>query len=750
MSPARSAGALVGALLGLALFAPALVGGATYVAYDLGLFNLPAMTFAAEAWRAGRVPGWIPWVGLGQPYLADLSFFPLHPQQALLLVFTPITALHLGLWLTFAMGWAGTWRLARGLSLSRPAAAVAAASFALGGVQVSNQGCATVAAGAALVPWALVACRRALAPGASPGALALAALPFGLDLLGSAAEGAAATGLAAFVMALADKVPLRRAVPRLLAIAALGAALAAATLVPFLGVARDTSRAGGLPWELATRWSLHPVELLGLVAPHIGADGPVLRLAGHAPDRSWVPGLYAGAAAVVLALLAAPAAWRVPRWRPLLLLGLGCLLYAFGRFGPLYPLLWEVAPFVRAVRYPAKLVVPFVLVLALLAGVGVDRVRRGGAPARTAAWALGGLAACLAAAALVAAPGQAGRLAHGAVAAFVGAAVARRAAAGGARTGPLLAALVTFDVALAAHAAMPFAPRAVYEQTPALVAPVRQVEREERAPARVAALRSAFDARIDAPGLGLPEEALLQLGWREALLPNAGAPYRLRSAVNFSSFTSRRVHLLDQAFAAQDTETLVRARLLGARLAVAAGDSRDAAGMAPVASAGPWVLGRVPGAPPWCALHTALARVETTPDAVAEVTRPDHDPRARCVVEDPGGATAVIDGEAAPGRATLVREEAERLELEVEGPAPALLVVREAIATGWSASVDGAPAPLLAADVLFRGVPVPAGRHRVVLAYEAPGRAAGAWLSAAAWLFTALLGVRALLARRRA
>ena len=76
--------------------------------------------------------------------------------------------------------------------------------------------------------------------------------------------------------------------------------------------------------------------------------------------------------------------------------------------------------------------------------------------------------------------------------------------------------------------------------------------------------------------------------------------------------------------------------------------------------------------------------------------------------------------------------------------------MREAFATGWSATVDGAPAPLLAADVLFRAVPVAAGRHRVVLAYEAPGRAAGAWLSGVTWLAAALLGLRALRARRRA
>jgi len=37
---------------------------------------------------------------------------------------------------------------------------------------------------------------------------------------------------------------------------------------------------------------------------------------------------------------------------------------------------------------------------------------------------------------------------------------------------------------------------------------------------------------------------------------------------------------------------------------------------------------------------------------------------------------------------------------------------------GWRASVDGRPAPLLRTNLLFRGVPVPAGSHRVRLWFD--------------------------------
>ena len=52
--------------------------------------------------------------------------------------------------------------------------------------------------------------------------------------------------------------------------------------------------------------------------------------------------------------------------------------------------------------------------------------------------------------------------------------------------------------------------------------------------------------------------------------------------------------------------------------------------------------------------------------------------------------------------------------------------------TGWSASVDGRAAPVLRVNHAQIGVPLPAGRHRVALRYQARGAWAGAWLAAGA------------------
>ena len=49
---------------------------------------------------------------------------------------------------------------------------------------------------------------------------------------------------------------------------------------------------------------------------------------------------------------------------------------------------------------------------------------------------------------------------------------------------------------------------------------------------------------------------------------------------------------------------------------------------------------------------------------------------------------------------------------------PALVVVRNSYDAGWSATVDGAPAPLLATDYLVQGVAVPSGTHEIRLVYR--------------------------------
>ncbi len=82
-----------------------------------------------------------------------------------------------------------------------------------------------------------------------------------------------------------------------------------------------------------------------------------------------------------------------------------------------------------------------------------------------------------------------------------------------------------------------------------------------------------------------------------------------------------------------------------------------------------------------------------------------------------------------PGAAATVRileHDAERMTLTVEmGQGRGWLLIREAMAPGWRATIDGVPANVVAANVAFRGVFVPEGRHEVRFVYAPWARTIG-------------------------
>lgn len=59
-----------------------------------------------------------------------------------------------------------------------------------------------------------------------------------------------------------------------------------------------------------------------------------------------------------------------------------------------------------------------------------------------------------------------------------------------------------------------------------------------------------------------------------------------------------------------------------------------------------------------------------------------------------------------------------------------LLVVTDTWAPGWRAMVDGVNTPVYRTDFNFRGVPVPAGDHTVVLSYFPASFILGLWVMA--------------------
>ena len=77
---------------------------------------------------------------------------------------------------------------------------------------------------------------------------------------------------------------------------------------------------------------------------------------------------------------------------------------------------------------------------------------------------------------------------------------------------------------------------------------------------------------------------------------------------------------------------------------------------------------------------------------------------------------------------------------------PGVLVLADTYFPGWTATVDGVPAPIYPAHLALRGILLPTGSHRVELRYAAPAVTAGLLISLAC---AALLGVVLALSRPR-
>jgi membrane protein YfhO len=149
---------------------------------------------------------------------------------------------------------------------------------------------------------------------------------------------------------------------------------------------------------------------------------------------------------------------------------------------------------------------------------------------------------------------------------------------------------------------------------------------------------------------------------------------------------------------------------------------------------------RVSVVPSWTVARNGVQSLHAVLD-------PAFDPARTAIVEGPPGIAPTAG--AAPGTATYAERWPEEVRVSVDAPAPSIVLVRNAWDTGWSATVDGRPAPVLKTDYFLQGVPVPAGHHDIRLVYRDPTIAQGLLGSAIAWAALAAAAGLALAWSRR-
>jgi hypothetical protein len=154
---------------------------------------------------------------------------------------------------------------------------------------------------------------------------------------------------------------------------------------------------------------------------------------------------------------------------------------------------------------------------------------------------------------------------------------------------------------------------------------------------------------------------------------------------------------------------------------------------------------RNPAALPRAFLVGSQSVVNGGTEARDTVTSPSFPAQTTAVTERriPGVPTAGPSGSAGSARITHYGDE--RVSVSVDAARRSLLVLTDSWFPGWKAAVDGRDVPIERVDYLIRGVPVPAGAHRVEFSYEPSSWRVGWILSLLALIAiaaTALVGWR--------
>ncbi len=557
-------------------------------------------------------------------------------------------------------------------------------------------------------------------------------------------------------------IAVRRLVFSLIAIA-VGGAIGAIQFWPLQEYVPWSPRAGGTGWDHATSFSMPLPELLvntylpqftGILFNYTGQNG----IHFHSE--------YLGVAVLFLAglgLTRASGIGRAPRW-----FWIGALvvsaLWALGGNTPFYHLIYALVPGTKFFRAPSTIFYVTSFAVAVLAAFGTDRLVRGRvSPRYAAAWVGAALVLAILAStgamtnlsAALAAPGAESYALENGDAIVSGAwrtfgfvlaiaGVALLAARGSLR--PLVAVgvvtlIVTADLWSIARLYWTFSPPAaeLYASDPAadyvkaLPSPPRVVARQLGAPQ---APNDPF----------LRHDALWVSGVRNALGYHGNELGRYQILVGEDEgyrpvLTNPNIWaLLNIGYMYTDLPDLP----FGDRVV---GPVRNAAGSEVY-------LYDLPGEQPAAWVAPAIV---TAPDdqVLATVLDPRFDVYSVALMTD-SADVASAELNAAPARLTLpvtvTRPAPGRIDLALAEPAPegSAVVVSENYYPGWTATVDGQPAPVWRTNYVLMGVPLAAGATNVSLTFTNPPYEQGKVVTLLALLVSiALLAGGVVLDRRR-
>jgi hypothetical protein len=708
--------------------------------------------FLASALHAGHTPFWNPYHYGGHPSVADPQSLIFAPAFVLWALFDPtptIRAFDLIVYAHLLVGGLAVGALGHRAGWPLSASLLAAAVFMFGGPASGRLQHTGIILSYGLFPLGLLLLllalqRRSIALGTAFAVIAA------LIALGRNQEAL----LLCFVLfaaavheCLRAERPLnyvRERLPVFAAVALTGALILTVPLLLTLQFALLSNRPE-IPLEKALEASLYPANLATLAMPNVfgslegtleywGPNYDTLPEVG-ATDRSFNY-LFVGATTTLLLLwFGAAGGWalRAPnRLMTAVLVVAG--LYMLGRYTPVYALAFEYVPGISFFRRPIDGAFIFVAALSLIVGQLLADYVRQGLP-RASLLAIATVAAC--ALAIVAWAVVFSQRSHRAWSALFEAAkslpiiviaIALLGRSSSERARAVAAALVAalasgellwWNAASSLNAEAPGYYSVLQEPTGADAQVMRILQREMDARHRL-----GERPRVEIVGVGGAWQNVAMARGLEAT--NGYNPLRIGSYDRLVS-PGETTYLVDQRQfpPSFDGYDCALARELGLEYLVLGQPIERVPHLArrPVSEvllAGPkaWVY-RLRSAAPRVTFNTRVVVADANSALASGQLRVDLSPERALIDDDTAPAHQYRPMAAMPtsGRARIVSWRPDRIEVEVDADAPGILVLHDTYYPGWFAAVDGREAPILRANLLFRGVEVGEGRHSVVFRF---------------------------------
>jgi hypothetical protein len=414
-------------LAGLALFFASLLffydlfkGRYLLTERDLGPYFIPPRFFWVESIKHFDFPLWNPYQFSGHPFFANPQHALLYPFNGLFFLLPFDVAFNGIIILHFFLGGLFTYLFVRDLKVNPTGALISGLIFMLSGYLLSVHSLLTILLSSVWMPLIMMFFRRAMIGQGFKNEI-LTAILIAISFLGGGIEivygnffvllfmvifssstvshssvkeevGEPLSGLPGFgrpqrtapTRFMFDTIFYR--VRSLLIISILFLFLSAIQLFPFVELFHHSIRGSGITYQEATTWSFAPKDVLLFFLPD--AYGYFLDMKKYWMVQCWFKTLYTGGLPFILSLIffLSPHPPLSPPGEKERVRGFGrnrkfffilmllSLFLSLGHYNPLYSFVFRYIPFFNGIRYPAKFLYIFILVLSITAGLGFQRL----------------------------------------------------------------------------------------------------------------------------------------------------------------------------------------------------------------------------------------------------------------------------------------------------------------------------------------------------------------------------------------